>query len=243
MKSLHDPMPDSSADPHYTGHRQRLKSKFLSTPDDLLPDYELLELLLFYANPRQDMKPLAKKLMDIFGDLGSLFAADREAFKSIDGMGDHGIVLLKLVHTLHKRTLKAKIINRPVFNHWQDVVDYCRLSMMHATREQFRVLFLDKKNRLLKDVIHQEGTLDKTSVYPREIMKDALTLGAAAIIVVHNHPSGDPTPSHDDIKMTQALVDVGHSLGITVLDHLIIGKEKVESLQHLCQSNPIQGNE
>jgi DNA repair protein RadC len=198
-----------------------------------LSDYELLELLLFRALPRRDVKPLAKTLLAKFGSFAEVIAAPEALLAEVKGLGGAGITELKIVQAAASRLLRGAITKRPVLSSWSSVLDYCRTAQGFAEREQFRVLFLDKRNALIADEVQQTGTVDHTPVYPREVVKRALELSASAIILVHNHPSGDPTPSHADIQMTNAIIAVAGPLGISVHDHLIVGKDGHASLKGL----------
>jgi DNA repair protein RadC len=203
--------------------------------EDALPDYELLELLLFAAIPRQDVKPLAKRMLQAFdGDIAELISAPRDRLKEIEGVGDAVVDQLKLVRAAAGRLLRQKAKKAEVaLSSWRALVDYCMLQMARETNEQFRILFLDRKNKLLRDEVQSRGTVDHTPVYPREVVKRALELGASAIILAHNHPSGDPTPSSADVEMTKQIVDAAKTLDITVHDHLIIGRSGHASLRQL----------
>ncbi len=227
------PAEPAAATPHYHGHRQRLRQRFLSAGSEALSDYEVLELILFRAIPQRDVKPLAKELIAEFGSFAEAIAAPVERLKEIDGLGEAAIAELKIVQAAATRLLRGQVRERPVLSSWSSVLDYCRGAMAFAEREQFRILFLDKRNRLIADEEHQTGTVDHTPVYPREVVKRALELSATAVILVHNHPSGDPTPSRADIEMTQAIVEVTRPLGIAVHDHLIVGKDGHASLKAL----------
>jgi DNA repair protein RadC len=219
--------------PHYHGHRQRLRERFRIAGGDAVSDYELLELLLFRAIPQRDVKPLAKSLIEKFGSFGEVVAAPATRLAEIKGLGDAAITELKLVAAAAQRLARGEVKRRPVLSSWSSVLDYCRAAMAFAEKEQFRILFLDKRNQLITDEVQQVGTVDHTPVYPREIVKRALELSATAVILVHNHPSGDPTPSQADIQMTKAIVDIAKPLGISVHDHLIVGKEGHASLKGL----------
>ena len=210
--------------PHYHGHRQRLRERFLKSDPDSLPDYEVLELLLFQASPRGDVKPLAKALMARFGDFAGVLAASPDELRAVGGVGDAALSALKCVHVAAARLARARLSEAPVLSSWERLIDYCRIAMGHARTEEFRLLFLDRRNRLLHDEVHQRGTVDHTPVYPREVVKRALDLRACALILVHNHPSGDPTPSRADIDMTRRICDAGRAVGITVHDHIIVGR-------------------
>jgi len=219
--------------PHYHGHRERLRDRFNAAGSDAVSDYELLELVLFRALPRRDLKPLAKELIAKFGSFAEAIAAPRTRLAEIKGLGEAALTDLKIVHAAASRIARGQVIKRPVLSSWSSVLDYCRTAMAFAEKEQFRILFLDKRNKLIADEVQQTGTVDHTPVYPREVVKRALELSATAIILVHNHPSGDPTPSTADIHMTQAIIDVAKPLGIAVHDHLIVGKDGHASLKGL----------
>ncbi len=214
-------MPDQ---PHYHGHRQRLRARFAKTGADGLADYELLELLLFSARPRSDVKPLAKALLARFGTIGGVLGAEPRALAEVEGAGEAAVHVLKLAEALAVRTLQEQASEETVISSWQAVLDYCRVTLAHRRTEHFRVLFLDKKNALIADEEQQHGTVDHVPLYPREVIKRALELGATALILVHNHPSGDPTPSPDDITLTREVAEAGAKLGVVVHDHLVIGK-------------------
>jgi DNA repair protein RadC len=219
--------------PHYHGHRERLRARFLKGGSDALADYELLELVLFRAIQRRDLKPLAKNLIKQFGSFAEAVSAPIERLKSIKGLGDAAITELKIVEAAAHQLARGQVQNRPVLSSWSNVLDYCRTAMAFADKEQLRVLFLDKRNRLIADELQQEGTIDHTPVYPREVVKRALELSATAVILVHNHPSGDPTPSQADIQMTKEIVAVAQPLGISVHDHIIVGKDGHASFKGL----------
>lgn len=219
--------------PHYHGHRQRLKERFKSAGLDACADYELLELFLFYALPRGDVKPLAKALLHRFGSLEALMEADEKIMQEIEGVGPSISHLLKIHQALQQRQLRNAILKRPVLNSWQQVIDYCHAHMSYNMREQLRLLFLDKKNQLIAAEVQQIGTVDHTPAYPREIVKRALDLGASGIIMVHNHPTGDATPSRNDINLTREVYQVAQNLGLQLYDHLIIGKGCHTSLRSL----------
>jgi DNA repair protein RadC len=226
-------MTDTAAEkPHYLGHRQRLRERFLADGGDGFQDYELLEFLLTLAIPRRDTKPLAKALIERFGSFAEVIAASPETLAEFD-VSEAAIASLKIVDAAAIRMMQRKAIDRPVLSSWQKVLDYCHAAMARRPNEHFRVLFLDRKNKLIKDEVQQTGTVNHAPVYPREVMKRALELGASAIIMVHNHPSGDPSPSAADVAMTHEVRDVGAKLGITLHDHLIIGREGHASLKAL----------
>jgi len=218
---------------HRSGHRQRLKDRFVNGGPEALPDYELLELVLFNAISRRDTKPMAKRLIERFGSFAEAVNAPPERLREVEGIGDSAIVQLKLVRAAALRLMQGNIMQRPVLTSWTAVVDYCRAAMGFEAQEQFRILFLDKKNRLIADEVQQRGTVDHTPVYVREVVKRALELSASAIILVHNHPSGDPTPSRADIDMTRQIVDAAKPLGIGVHDHIIVGRQGHASLKGL----------
>jgi DNA repair protein RadC len=224
---------DPAETPHFHGHRQRLRERFVEAGPAALADYELLELLLFPALPRSDVKPLAKALIDRFGGFAGVINADIAALQEIPGLGLTSAIAIKAVQAAVQRVLKAEVIDRPILSSWQGVLDYCQAAMGHARIEEFRLLFLDRRNALIADEVQQRGTVDHTPVYPREVIKRALDLGASAIILVHNHPSGDPTPSKADIEMTREVANAARLMGIEVHDHLIIGRGKQTSLRGL----------
>ena len=209
---------------HFLGHRERLRERFREAGPGALPDYELLEMVLFRAISRGDTKPLAKALIAKFGSFAEVVSATPERLKEVTGVGEAIVTELKLIRAAALRLMKGEIINRPLLSSWSAILEYCRASMAFENKEQFRILFLDKKNQLIADEVQQEGTVDHTPVYTREVMKRALELSASAIILAHNHPSGDPTPSFADIDMTRKIIDAGMKLGITVHDHVIIGR-------------------
>ena len=223
----------SEASPHYHGHRERLRSRFREAGAEAVSDYELLELVLFRAIPQRDVKPLAKELIAKFGSFAEVVAAPQARLAEVKGLGDAAITELKIVHAAASRLAHGQVKKRPVLSSWSSVLDYCRTAMAFADKEQFRVLFLDKRNQLIADELQQVGTVDHTPVYPREVVKRALELSATALILVHNHPSGDPTPSRADIQMTQSIIDVAKPLGISVHDHIIVGKEGHASFKGL----------
>jgi len=226
-------LPDTDKDAHYHGHRERLRTRFREQGDTALADYEILELLLFRLIPRRDTKPVAKALLDRFGTLAGVFGAPAGLLQEVKGVGEAVALDLKLVSAVAHRSLKSDLRGRQVLSSWSSVIDYCHAAMAHEPREQFRILFLDKRNTLIADEIQGKGTVDHTPVYPREVVKRALELSATALILVHNHPSGDPTPSRADIDMTQLIISTAKPLGITVHDHIIIGKDGHASLKGL----------
>jgi DNA repair protein RadC len=218
---------------HYLGHRERLRNRFRDGGETALADYEILELLLFRLIPRRDTKPIAKALISRFGTLGGVLGAPSALLQEVKGIGESVALDLKLIANVAQRMLKSELREKQVLSSWSSVIDYCHAAMAYETTEQFRILFLDKRNVLIADEIQGRGTIDHTPVYPREVVKRALELSATAIILVHNHPSGDPTPSRADIDMTRTIVDTAKPLGITVHDHIIIGKDGHASLKGL----------
>ncbi|OYU91073.1 MAG: hypothetical protein CFE29_09735 [Bradyrhizobiaceae bacterium PARB1] len=224
-------LPGLSEAPHYHGHRERLRDRFRTAGADALSDYELLELVLFRALPRRDVKPLAKALIQAFGSFAETVHAPDARLREIGGLGEAAITEIKLIAAASNRVAKGQLKQRTVLSSWGTVIDYCRTAMAFADKEQFRILFLDKRNQLIADEVQQIGTVDHTPVYPREVVKRALELSATAIIMVHNHPSGDPTPSQADIQMTKAVIEVSKPLGIAVHDHIIVGKHGHVSLK------------
>ncbi|MGD1886272.1 MAG: DNA repair protein RadC [Cohaesibacteraceae bacterium] len=219
--------------PHYHGHRERLRQRFASGGAEALADYEILELLLFRSIPRRDTKQLAKDLIARFGSLADVLTASRDQLCEVPGIKEATALDLSLVRAAANALTKASVTGMEVLSSGKALLDYCRASMAYARIEQFRILFLDKKNQLLRDEVQQTGTVDHTPVYPREVVKRALELGASAIILVHNHPSGDPTPSRADIDMTQTIMRAAEPLGVLVHDHLIIARDGHASLRAL----------
>ncbi|MEM7123845.1 MAG: DNA repair protein RadC [Pseudomonadota bacterium] len=219
--------------PHYHGHRERLRQRFLRDGPDGLPDYELLELLLTYAIPRSDVKPLAKRLIDRFGSYAEVIAAEPERLMEVKGVKQNTAIALMVAKASAARLLKGELAARPILGSYDSVVDYCRAAMAFEAQEQFRILFLDKKNRLVADEVQQHGTVDHTPVYPREVVKRAIELGATALILVHNHPSGDPTPSRADITMTGEIVAAAKTVEIVVHDHIVVARGGHASLRQL----------
>src|SRR5688572_2260422 len=223
----------AEAPPHFHGHRDRLRARFREAGADALADYEMVELILFRAIPQRDVKPLAKTLIEKFGSYAEVISAPAERLKEVDGIGDAAVTEFKIVQAAAQRLAKGQVKKRPVLSSWSSVIDYVRAAQAFAEKEQFRILFLDKRNQLIADEVQQSGTVDHTPVYPREVVKRALELSATAIILVHNHPSGDPTPSRADIDMTKAVADVAKPLGILLYDHIIVGKDGHASLKGL----------
>ncbi|MEL7252613.1 MAG: DNA repair protein RadC [Pseudomonadota bacterium] len=217
--------PAGAKSPSYLrDHRKRLRDRFLTGGADALPDYEMLELVLFRAIPRQDVKPLARALLEQFGDFNGVLSAPRDQLEAMKGVGEAVLCELKIVEAAAHRLSQTRIRQKPVLSSWDALLDYCRTTMAHRATEQFRVFYLDRKNTLIADEQQAEGTVDHVPVYPREIVKRALLLNASALIMVHNHPSGDPTPSKADIDMTRQVVAAADALGIVLHDHVIIGK-------------------
>jgi DNA repair protein RadC len=225
------PPEEGAEEPHYHGHRERLRERFFTAGADALTDYELLEMALFAAIPRRDTKPLAKALLKKFGSFAEVVHAPVARLREVDGIKDASISQLKLLAAAAGRIAKGEIKRSVALSSWNEVIDYCRSGMAFSDKEQFRLLFLDKRNQLISDEIQQTGTVDHTPVYPREVIKRALELSATALILVHNHPSGDPTPSQADIQMTKAIIDIAAPLGISVHDHIIVGKNGHASLK------------
>ncbi|KFI28463.1 hypothetical protein CG51_07865 [Haematobacter missouriensis] len=224
------PLPDRL--PSYIrDHRKRLRHRFMAGGAAAMPDYELLELVLFRAIPRQDVKPLAHRLMAAFGDFNGVISAPLPRLKSVEGVGEAVMQELKIVEAAAHRMARSRIMHRPVLSSWSALLDYCRAAMAHRETEQFRILFLDRKNTLIADEEQARGTVDHVPVYPREVMKRALELNASALILVHNHPSGDPTPSDADISVTAQIAAAAQALGLTLHDHLIIGKAQEVSFR------------
>src|SRR5271155_4807089 len=216
---------------HYVGHRERLRARLREAGPTALADYELVELILFRAIPRRDVKPLAKKLIQRFGSFAETIAAPPPRLAEIDGMTEGAVTEFKIVEASAKRFAKVLARNRRSMSSWSEVIDYCRTAMAYEDREEFRILFLDKKNGLIADESQGLGTVDHTPVYPREVVKRALELAATAIVLVHNHPSGDPTPSTQDVKLTLEIIAIAAPLGVTVHDHIIVGRQGHASLK------------
>lgn len=227
------PKSKTEPSPHYHGHRERLKQRLLESEGESLADYELLEAILFRALPRRDTKPIAKELMQRFGSFAEVINASEGELRKIKFVKDAAIAEFTLIKAATKRLLKSDVAERPVLTSWAKVLDHCRAAMAFEPREQFRILFLDKRNRLILDEVQQTGTIDHTPVYVREICRRALEVNATAIILAHNHPSGDPTPSRGDIEMTKEIVKVAKGLGIAVHDHIILAKDGHASFKGL----------
>ena len=219
--------------PHFHGHRDRLRARFAEAGGDALADYELLELALFRSIPRRDVKPLAKALLNRFEELGRVCAAPVDQLTAVPGVSDKTALDLKLLQAVAVRVARERVTGRIIISSWSALLDYLRASLQHAGTEEFRVLFLDKKNRLVKDEFQATGTVDHAPVYPREVVKRAIALDASALILVHNHPSGDPTPSNADIEMTRRVIEAGKPFDIMVHDHIVVGREHTASFKAL----------
>ena len=219
--------------PHHLGHRARLRQRFLEGGPQAVADYELLELVLFRAVPRRDVKPLAKDLIRAFGSFADVIAAEPDRLRQVPGLGDAVVAEIKIVHAAALALARGQVLGRPALSSWSALLDYCQAAMAYQTVESFRILFLDRKNVLVADEVQQQGTIDHAPVYPREVMKRAIALGASALILVHNHPSGDPTPSRADIDMTKRVVEAARALGIAVHDHVVIGRGQHVSFKSL----------
>ncbi|MGJ8564759.1 MAG: RadC family protein [Alphaproteobacteria bacterium] len=222
-----------TAKPHYHGHRDRLRARFMEGGIAALADYELLELYLFNSIPRRDIKPIAKDLIAKFGSFAEVIAAPIDRLAEVKGISAKTALDLKLIQAAATKLGQESVMNRPILSSWTALLDYCRSAMQFEGKEQFRVLFLDRKNRLIADEVLGRGTVDRAPVYPREVIKRALDLNSTAIILAHNHPSGDPTPSQSDLKMTENIVAAAKSIGVTVHDHLIIGRDNIASFKTL----------
>lgn len=220
------PLPGGQQPSYIRDHRARLRERFLIGGADAMPDYELLELVLFRAIPRRDVKPLARQLIEIFGDFNRVVSAPLARLSAISGVGEAVVTELKIVEAAAHRLARSRVMQRDIVSSWDALLSYCQTAMAHRETEQFRVLYLDRKNVLIADELQAQGTVDHVPVYPREVVKRALEINASALILVHNHPSGDPTPSDADITMTGQIQDAAQVLGISLHDHLIIGKEQ-----------------
>ena len=233
---MNDAVPASSrsgeSKPHHAGHRERLRARFLKGGPESLADYELLELILFMTIPRRDVKPVAKSLIAHFGNLAAVFHASPEELKQFGNLSENTIASLKAVQAASFMMMRQDIIKKPVLNSWSRLINYCQATMAHEKKENFRILFLNKKNELIADEIQQTGTVDHTPAYPREILKRTLELGATAIILVHNHPSGDPEPSTADIEMTRLIMEAARPLSIVLHDHLIVSRNGTVSMKN-----------
>jgi DNA repair protein RadC len=221
----------TGADLHRLAHRDRLRQRFTDGGAGAVPDYELLEMILFRALPRGDTKPLAKTLLKRFGDLNHVLAAPPPRLKEVAGVGDRVVFELKLMEAVGHRMARARVLKKPILSSWDALLQYCQTAMAHRDLEQVRVLYLDRKNVLIADEAQANGTVDHVPIYPREVVKRALELNASALILVHNHPSGDPQPSQADIDMTYAIRDAAEVLGLVVHDHLVIGKARQVSFR------------
>ena len=227
------PIPTGKVPSYMRDHRKRLRDRFLAGGATAMPDYELLELVLFRAIPRQDVKPLARALIERFGDFNRVLSAPATQLAAVNGVGDAVLLELKIVEAAAHRLSRSRVMQRHVLSGWDALLDYCHTTMAHRETEQFRILFLDTKNTVIADEEQAQGTVDHVPVYPREVVKRALELNASALILVHNHPSGDPTPSDADIHMTRQIAAAAKTLNITVHDHLIIGKANETSFRAL----------
>ncbi|MFN7039080.1 MAG: RadC family protein [Alphaproteobacteria bacterium] len=207
------------------GHRQRLRTRLIDSPKGALPDYEVLELILFLAKPRGDTKPLAKELINKFGSFAKVISANSDSLKHIHGVGEAVIAAFRIIQEGAVRLIKEEVINSPILESWKCLIDYCRATMGHIKTEQFRVLYLDRKNMIIADDLQEAGTVDYVPVFPREIIKRALYLEASSIILVHNHPSGNTKPSKADIEITKRIMQIGEMLGISLHDHVIISNK------------------
>ena len=225
--------PGNQDTPHYHGHRERLRERFRSGGADALPDYELLELVLFRTMRQGDTKPLAKRLIEKFGSFAEVLNAPATRLAEVKGVGEATITDLMLIAASAARIARGAVKKQLTLGSWSAVIEYCRTAMAFADKEHFRILFLDKRNQLIADEVQQSGTIDHTPVYPREVVKRALELSATALILVHNHPSGDPTPSNADIQMTKQIAEIASHLGIAVHDHIIVGRGGHASLKGL----------
>jgi DNA repair protein RadC len=221
----------TAAKPHYLGHRQRLRQRLIETGGEGMADYEILELILCMALPQKDMKPLSKELLRRFGSFAGVVSASPERLMEVPGIKETGLAAIKSIRAAAVRLAKADLSELPVIGSWDRLVDYCRAIQGHDLHESFRILFLDRKNHLIADEVQQRGTVDHTPLYPREVVKRALDLGASALILVHNHPSGDATPSKDDIAMTRLVKEAAAKLGIQVHDHVVISKREAASFK------------
>lgn len=226
-------MGEEKPKPHYHGHRDRLRARFAEGGVSALADYELLELYLFRSIPRKDVKPIAKELIAKFGSFAETIAAPIERLTEVKGISEKIALDLKILKAAATKLGQESILGRPVLSSWSALLDYCRSAMQFEGKEQFRVLFLDRKNRLIADEVLGRGTIDRAPVYPREIIKRALELESTALILAHNHPSGDPTPSQSDIDMTKEIVQACNAIRVSVHDHLIIGRENIASFRTL----------
>lgn len=214
---------DEKKEALHDGHRARLRARFLKSNGEGMPDYEMLELLLFASSPRRDVKPTAKKLLEKFGSLNGIFKAENGQLLAVSGMNEQAVTAIKTCLELSSRLLREEMKQGVLLNNWQHLLDYCRLNMGNLKKEQFRIIFVNQKNRVIADEVQQEGSINHTPVYVREVVKRALELGASSIILAHNHPSGDTTPSPEDIEITKQIAKACEAVGIRLHDHLIIG--------------------
>lgn len=234
MSDKPDGMAEAPMKPHYLGHRERARERFNAVGGDALADYELLELLLHMILPQRDTKALAKELLTRFGSLSEVLGAPPARLSEVKGLGETSITHLKVVQAVAQRFGRDQIdTEKPILSSWSQLIDYCRGAMAYESVEQFRILFLDKKNRLIADEVQQVGTVDHTPVYPREVIRRTLELSASALILVHNHPSGDPSPSAADVRMTREIAEIAKQMGITLHDHIIIGRAGHASMRGL----------
>ena len=220
-----------AGDKHQHGHRARLRERFLTAGADSVADYEMLELVLFRAIPQRDVKPIAKRLIESFGDFNGVISAPRSRLAEVPGIGQAVICELKIVEAAAHRLARARVMHRHALSSWSSLMDYCKTTMAHRDTEQFRVLYLDRKNVLIADEEQGKGTVDHVPVYPREVVKRALEVNASALILVHNHPSGDPTPSRADVDMTRQIEQAAKAVGVVLHDHVIVGKEQDTSFR------------
>ena len=218
---------------HRHGHRDRLRSRFMAGGGQAVADYELMELVLFRAIPRKDVKPIAKRLLERFGDFAGAIAAEPQRLREVDGVGEAVVVELKVIEAAALKLARERVSEMPVISSSEALTAYCRAAMGRLGEEQFRVLFLDSKNKLIADEVLGDGTVDQAPVYPRKVMKRALELNAVALILVHNHPSGDPTPSRADVAVTKKLCEAAETFGVKIHDHVIVGADGMESLKGL----------
>ncbi len=232
-KARDSQVPAGENPPHFLGHRDRLRQRFMEAGGESIPDYELLELLLYRSIPRRDVKPLAKELIARFGSFAETLGAKLDRLMEVPGVGEATALDIKIVEAAGRRLARGAVQKRQLLGSWKDVIDYCRAAMAFSDREEFRLLFLDKRNFLICDEVQGVGTVDHTPVYPREVVRRALELGATALILVHNHPSGDPAPSSADIKVTHDIISICKPMGIEVHDHLIIGRQGHASFKGL----------
>ena len=212
--------------PHYTGHRKRLRDRFLLAGPEALADYELLEMILFPAKPIGDVKPMAKDLIAALGSFGKVLHATPQQLLKVEGVNEAAVVAIKVAKAAAERLLREDITDKEVIKSWTQLIDYCRIQFGNNQNEEFHVLFLNNHLELMLDECLQKGTVNHTPVYPREVVKRALEIGASSLILVHNHPSGDVSPSRADIDVTKQIVDAARPLGIAVQDHIIIGAKK-----------------